>query len=45
LSAHLNKEMGLSHERVARILKWSYGLDMSRSGICRALAHVCGCGR
>jgi len=40
LSAHLNKEMGLSHERVARILKWSYGLDMSRSGICRALERI-----
>jgi len=40
LSAHLNKEMGLSHERVARILKWSYGLEMSRSGICRALERI-----
>jgi transposase len=40
LSAHLNKEMGLSHERVARILKWSYGLEMSRSGICRAMERI-----
>ena len=40
LSAHLSKEMGLSHERVARILKWSYGLEMSRSGICRALERI-----
>jgi len=40
LSAHLNKEMGLSHERVARILKWSYGLEMSRSGVCRALERI-----
>ena len=40
LSAHLNKEMGLSHERVARIMKWSYGLEMSRRGICRALERI-----
>jgi transposase len=40
LAAHLNKDMGLSHERVARILKWSYGLDVSRSGICRALERM-----
>jgi transposase len=40
LAAHLNKDMGLSHERAARILKWSYGLGVSRSGICRALERL-----
>ena len=37
LAALSNKEMGLSHERVARSLQLGYGLTVSRSGICRAL--------
>ena len=40
LAAHLNKETGLSHERVARILKLGYGLEASRSSICRALMRL-----
>jgi hypothetical protein len=37
LAALSNKEMGLSHERVAPSLPLGYGLTVSRSGICRAL--------
>ena len=40
LAALLNKEMGLSHERVARSLQVGYGLTVSRSGICRAMARL-----
>jgi transposase len=35
-----NKEMGLSHERVARSLQLGYGMTVSRSGICRALERL-----
>jgi transposase len=40
LAAHLNKEMGISHERVARVLELGYGLKTSRSTICRALIRL-----
>ena len=40
LAARWNKEMGLSHERVARSLQLGYGLTVSRSGICRALERL-----
>jgi transposase len=40
LAAHLNKEMGLSHERVARVLDLGYGLRASRSALCRALTRL-----
>ena len=40
LAALWNKEMGLSHERVARSLQLGYGLSVSRSGICRALERL-----
>ena len=40
LAAVWNKEMGLSHERVARSLQLGYGLTVSRSGICRALERL-----
>jgi transposase len=40
LAALWNKEMGLSHERVARSLQMGYGLTVSRSGICRALERL-----
>lgn len=40
LAAHLNKEMGISHERVARVLDLGYGLQTSRSGLCRALTRL-----
>jgi transposase len=40
LAAHLNKEMGISHERVARVLELGYGLHTNRSSICRALMRL-----
>jgi len=40
LSAHLNKEMGISHERAARVLSLGFGLPVSRSGLCRALMRL-----
>ena len=40
LAALWNKEMGLSHERVARSLQLGYGWMVSRSAICRALARL-----
>ena len=40
LAAHLNKEMGISHERVARALELGYGLKVSRSTLCRALLRL-----
>jgi transposase len=40
MAALLNKELGLSHERTARVLELGYGLHWSRSGVCRALARL-----
>jgi transposase len=40
LAAHLRKEMGLSDGRAARVLHLGWGLEMSRSGICRAVIRV-----
>jgi transposase len=40
MAAVLNKELGLSHERTARVLELGYGLKWSRSGVCRALARL-----
>ncbi len=40
LATHLNKEMGISHERVARVLELGYGLRTNRSTICRALLRL-----
>jgi transposase len=40
LAAHLNKEMGISHERVARVLDLGYGLHTNRSTICRAMLRL-----
>ena len=40
LTAHLNKEMGISHERAARVLALGYGLQVSRSGLCRAMMRL-----
>ena len=37
MAAVLNKELGLSHGRTARVLELGYGLKWSRSGVCRAL--------
>jgi transposase len=40
MAAVLNKELGLSHERTARVLELGYGLKWSRSGVCRALGRL-----
>lgn len=40
LAAHLNKEMGISHQRVARALELGYGLKVNRSTLCRALLRL-----
>ena len=42
LVTHLNKEMGISHERAARVLELGYGLHVSRSGLCRAMLRLGG---
>ncbi len=40
MAAVLNKELGLSHERTARVLELGHGLKRSRSGVCRALERL-----
>lgn len=40
LAAHMNKEMGQSHERIARVLHLGYGLAVSRSALCRAMERM-----
>src|SRR2546422_6697731 len=40
LAEHLNKQMGISHERAAQVLEWGYGLRVSRSALCRALTRL-----
>jgi transposase len=40
LTAHLTKQMGISHERAAQVLEWGYGLRLSRSALCRAMARL-----
>jgi len=40
MAAMLNKELGLSHARTARVLELGYGLKWSRSGVCRALERL-----
>jgi transposase len=40
LAAHLNKEMGISHERVAPVMELGYELRTNRSSICRALMRL-----
>jgi transposase len=40
LSAHLNKELGISHERSARVLKLGWGLEVNRSALCRAMMRL-----
>lgn len=42
LAAQLNKQMGLSLGHTAEVLKLSFGLQVSRAGIYRALARMAG---
>ena len=39
-AAQLTKELGLSHADVAEVLHHGYGLEASRSGICRAVRRL-----
>jgi transposase len=36
----LIKQMGISHERAAQVLEWGYGLEVSRSALCRAMTRL-----
>lgn len=40
LAAHLTKQLGISHERTAQVLAWGYGLEVSRSTLCRAITRL-----
>jgi transposase len=40
LAAHLTKQLGISHERTAQVLEWGYGLEVSRSTLCRAITRL-----
>ena len=40
LAAQMTKELGLSHADVAEVLRQGYGLQVSRSGICRAVVRL-----
>lgn len=40
LAAQLTKALGLSHADVAEVLHQGYGLEASRSGICRAILRL-----
>ena len=40
LAAHLTKQLGISHERTAQVLEWGYGLEVSRSALCRAITRL-----
>jgi transposase len=40
LTTHLNKEMGISHERAARVLSLGHGLEVSRGTLCRAVLRL-----
>jgi transposase len=42
LAAILNKQMGLSLGHTRQVLSYGYGLDVSRGGLCRALARMAG---
>jgi transposase len=42
LAAILNKQMGLSLGHTRQVLSYGYGLEVSRGGLCRALARMAG---
>lgn len=45
LATHLNKNCGMSWERIAALLGELFGLEVSRSGLCRALRRLACRGR
>jgi transposase len=40
LAVHLNKQMGISYGNAAAVLRMGYGLQVSRGGLCRAVARL-----
>jgi len=42
LAAVLNKQMGLSLGHTRQVLRYGFGLEVSRAGLCRALARLAG---
>ncbi len=42
LAAILNKQMGLSLGHTRQVLAYGFGLEVSRAGLCRALARLAG---
>src|SRR5216684_2445684 len=42
LAAILNKQMGLSLGHTRQVLAYGFGLEVSRAGVCRALARMAG---
>jgi transposase len=39
-AAHLNKQLGISDERVAQVIKWGFDLQIARSTVCRAVIRL-----
>jgi transposase len=40
LATHLNKQLGISYGNAAAVLRMGYGLQVSRGGLCRAVARL-----
>ena len=40
LAVHLNKQLGISYGNAAAVLRMGYGLQVSRGGLCRAVARL-----
>ena len=40
LAVHLNKQVGISYGNAAAVLRMGYGLQVSRGGLCRAVARM-----
>lgn len=40
LAVHLNKQLGISYGSAAAVLRMGYGLQVSRGGLCRAVARL-----
>lgn len=39
-ATHLNKQLGISDERVAQVLKWGFDLHIARSTVCRGVMRL-----
>jgi hypothetical protein len=37
---HLNKQLGISYGNTAAVLRMGYGMQVSRGGLCRAVARM-----